>query len=374
MSQDTEDKTEDPSEKRRQETKDKGQVVRSKEFNTVAILFIAAFGCVGYGSEWVQAFKNLFKKNFSAASYLNNEKEVFYHFGFTSMIESISPLLPFFLMVLVGALCVPFLIGGLSFSWGTIAPKFEKLNPMEGLKKVISIKSVIELGKSILKLLVLVFASLIVVKVYYLEIMSLDVLHVEPAVSASFDIIEYSFFFLCSALLIVVGFDIPLQFWQFWTQMKMTKQEVRDEYKETEGSPEVKGKIRRMQREMAQKRMMAKVPEADVIITNPTHYAIALKYEQGRMSAPVVIAKGLDQIAQKIKQVGGEHGITLIEAPRLARALYYSTNLDREVPAGLYVAVAQILAYVYELKLYQKGFVAKPLEPKNYPIPEELER
>jgi flagellar biosynthetic protein FlhB len=186
-------------------------------------------------------------------------------------------------------------------------------------------------------------------------------------------LIGWSFVMISATLILVAAIDVPFQLWDHKRQMKMTRQEVREEMKETEGRPEVKGRIRSLQRELAQRRMMEEVPEADVIVTNPTHYAVALRYEQSRMLAPKVVAKGADLVAANIRKVGAENDVPLVESPLLARALFFSTELGQTIPAGLYLAVAKILAYVFQLRVYDSDGGEKPEFPTELSIPEEFQ-
>jgi flagellar biosynthetic protein FlhB len=188
------------------------------------------------------------------------------------------------------------------------------------------------------------------------------------------NIITYSFLIVSLGLVLIAAIDVPFQLWEYTRQLKMTRQEVRDEFKETDGHPEVRSKIRALQREMAQRRMMAQIPKADVIVTNPTHYAVALKYDQARMRAPVVVAKGADLVAANIRSIAEKNNVPILSAPPLARSLYYSTELDKEIPTGLYTAVAQILAYVYQLRKKGRYGVKSTIDLNNLPIPEGLRR
>jgi flagellar biosynthetic protein FlhB len=197
-------------------------------------------------------------------------------------------------------------------------------------------------------------------------------LSVEGGLAAAARIILWSFLVISLGTILIAAIDVPFQLWQHSRQLRMTRQEVRDEMKESEGKPEVKQQIRRLQRELAQRRMMQEVPKADVIVTNPTHFAVALRYDAGKMRAPRVVAKGADLIARHIREVGAEHRVPVFEAAPLARALFYSTELDQEIPEGLYLAVAQVLAYVLQLRDPRAG--AAPTPPGDLPIPPDLRR
>jgi flagellar biosynthetic protein FlhB len=204
------------------------------------------------------------------------------------------------------------------------------------------------------------------------EFLVLSELSVEGGLTTAAHLIIWSFLMISLGTILIAAIDVPFQLWQHSRQLRMTRQEVRDEMKESEGRPEVKQQIRRLQRELAQRRMMQEVPKADVIVTNPTHFAVALRYDAGKMRAPRVVAKGADLIARNIRTIGAEHRVPVFEAPPLARALFYGAELDQEIPEGLYLAVAQVLAYVMQLRDPRPG--AMPTPPGDLPIPPELRR
>jgi flagellar biosynthetic protein FlhB len=203
------------------------------------------------------------------------------------------------------------------------------------------------------------------------EIFSLLAQPLESGLGAAGHLLAYAFLVIVAAMILIVAIDVPFQIWQYYDRLKMTKDEVRQEAKEMDGDPMVKGRIRSLQREAARKRMMAAVPQADVIVTNPTHFAVALAYKDG-MAAPKVLAKGMGVIAQRIKAIGAEHGVPLLEAPPLARALYRHTEIDDEIPGTLYAAVAEVLAYVHQLSRWRAGGGAYPTPPRNIAVPPEL--
>lgn len=245
-------------------------------------------------------------------------------------------------------------VGGISFSAQVTMPKLSKMNPLSGLKRMVGMQSWVELIKSILKVVLVTGFAMYLIQASQADLIQLSMDVYPQNILHALDILLNFILLISCSLLIVVAIDIPFQIWQHSDQLKMTKQEVKDEYKETEGKPEVKGRIRMLQREAAQRRMMADVPQADVIITNPEHFSVALRYKQKTDRAPVVIAKGTDHMAMKIREVAREHDITIVPAPPLARALYHSTELEQEIPDGLFTAVAQVLAFVFQLKQYRK--------------------
>jgi len=210
--------------------------------------------------------------------------------------------------------------------------------------------------------------------VYLEDFIGLSRLPLEVAFIKASDMMLFSFVILCLSLMLVVVVDVPFTLWEHKKKLKMTKQEVKDEMKQTEGRPEVKSKIRQLQQEMSQGRMMEQVPKADVIVTNPTHFAVALKYEEGANGAPKVVAKGADLVAAKIRNIAIANGVELISMPPLARALFHTTKIDQEVPQGLYLAVAQVLAYIFQLRIAKEKRWKKPQPPKNVKIPDEYSK
>ena len=283
------------------------------------------------------------------------------------------PMAKIMLLIVVVAFIGNILLGGINFSTKAMMPKASKMSPMAGFKRMFGVQALVELTKGIAKFSVIAFSAYFLLSYYFNDIMLLSSDHLPGNVYHALDLLIWMFILLCSSILFIVVIDVPFQIWNHNKQLKMTKQEVKDEYKDTEGKPEVKGRVRQMQRELAQRRMMAEVPNADVIVVNPEHFAVAIKYDIKRSTAPFVIAKGVDDVAFKIREIARSHDITIVSAPPLARAIYHTTKLDQQIPEGLFTAVAQILAYVFQLRQYQKGRGRKPIPiPLNQPIPDEL--
>jgi len=276
------------------------------------------------------------------------------------------------LLVLFAALLGPLGVGGWIFSTKALAPKMNRLNPFSGLKRMFSANSLVELLKSWAKVLVVGLVAWLVLNAYFEDAMLLQHKDTEPAVRGAVHIIIWSVIFLCLSTAVIAIIDVPWQIYSHTKKLRMTMQEIKDEYKESEGRPEVKGRIRQLQREVSQRRMMADVPTADVVITNPTHFAVALKYESDMMRAPTLVAKGSDQVAMKIREIAKENNVPQMQAPPLARALYTHGKIGEEIPEGLYVAVAQVLAYIYQMDLYVKGRGPKPERKPDMPIPRDL--
>ena len=368
------ERTEEPTGKRLQESRDKGQVARSRELNTLAVVMVAAVGLLTLGPAMVQKLMNIMSFNFSVereALYSNDSMGL--HL-FASVGEGLQVLGPLFFLLLVASIVGPVLLGGWLFSIKSLAPKFERMNPLAGLKRMFSLKALIELLKALGKFLVVLGAALLVLHLRTEDLLSMGQESLQSAIVHCAWVLASSLIILSSSLILIAAVDVPFQLWDHKQKLRMTKQEVKDEFKDSEGKPEVKGRIRQLQREMAERRMMDKVPQADVVITNPTHFAVALKYDPLATGAPVLLAKGADLVAQRIREVASENQIVVLESAPLARAVFYSTELDREIPAGLYLAVAQVLAYVFQLRQFRAGQGKRPGPMPEPPIPDDLKR
>jgi flagellar biosynthetic protein FlhB len=369
------DKTEDPTDKRKRDAREKGEIARSKELNTVIIMLVGAAGLLAFGGSMAEMMMQLMRDNFTISrEALLDERSM----GIMLLVSGKAALLsvqPLLVALTIAALVGPISLGGWLFAAGSLAPKFSRLNPAAGLKRMVSPKSLIELLKSFGKFFIVLIVAIVVLMKDKNDLLSIAHEPLESAVVHSLQLVGWSTLWMSMGLLIIAAVDVPFQLWESRTKLLMTKQEVRDEHKDSEGRPEVKQRIRQLQREMSQRRMMAAIPDADVIITNPTHYAVALKYDQEKGGAPVLLAKGSDFIALKIREIAAQHQILLLESPALARSIYYSTELDQEIPAGLYLAVAQVLAYVYQIRQFHAGRGKRPAPLNdNLPIPPDLRR
>ena len=255
-----------------------------------------------------------------------------------------------------------------------MAPKLSRMNPLAGLKRMFSVQALVELLKALAKFILILLVGVAVLSAWQDDILAIVHEPIESAILHSRTVVGWSAWWMSCGLILIAAVDVPFQLWSSKQKLMMTKQEVRDEYKDSEGKPEVKQRIRQLQREMAERRMMQSVPDADVVITNPTHFAVALKYDPAKGNAPVLLAKGGDFTALKIREIANEHKVMVLESPALARAVFYSTELDQEIPAGLYLAIAQVLAYVYQLRQYQAGKGKRPAPLPELPIPPDLRR
>ncbi|MGD0959020.1 MAG: flagellar biosynthesis protein FlhB [Methylomonas sp.] len=366
------DKTETATGKRVDDSRKKGQIARSKELNTFVTLIISSTLLIFMGRHMTDELREMMKRQFDLSrsaifdpsTPISSLKQVFS--------EGFFVVLPFALVLLIMDLLTPTLLGGWNFSIESIQLNFAKLNPLSGIKKIIGTQGIIELIKAIIKTLLIGFAGWSLFKFYFDDFIGLSLMQVDQAIYRAGDILSNCLIILSASFLLLVVIDAPYQIWRLQDQLKMTKQEVRDEHKEMEGSPEVKGKIRRMQMEIARRRMMEAVPSADVIVTNPTHFAVALKYDVNSKGAPLVVAKGADLIAAQIRSLALAANVTMVAAPALSRAIYYSTDLNQEIPRGLFLAVAQVLAYVFQLRAAKQNGWSKPTPPHDVPVPAEF--
>jgi flagellar biosynthesis protein FlhB len=367
------ERTERATSKQLNEARDKGQVPRSRELNTAAVMLASALGLLWLGGRIMLHLQEIMRRSLSVT-----REELFKP---SAMTESLQHLLsdyflmlgPYFLLLVAVTLAAPVMVGGWNFSAQAFAFKFSKLNPVAGLARIFSWNGLVELLKSMVKFLLVGGVTLLMLRNSLGEIVGLGYESLEAALAHSGHLVIGAFIMLSVSLLVIAAADVPFQLWNHARQLRMSKQDVKEESKDLEGRPEIKGRIRNMQREMARRRMMEQVPKADVIVTNPTHYAVALRYHQDQMGAPRVVAKGADLLAARIRAVAGEHKIPVLEAPPLARALFFNTELDQEIPAGLYLAVAQVLAYVYQLKTARTHGGIEPQAPSDLPIPDELQ-
>lgn len=347
---DKEDRTESPSDKRLREAREKGDLPRSRDLSTAVVVLSGVTTLIASREQM-----SVHAANIMHVGLRYGRDDLFASNGIsralmTAALEGLKLLGPVFAVTMVAAIAAPALMGGLNFSAQALVPKFDRLDPIKGFSRLVSMNGLVELGKSLLKLILIGGALVWFLLHTVREMYTAGTGPVNNGIAQAFGIFGQASLVFACALGAIALVDAPWQKFSFTMKMKMTKQEVKDEHKENEGSPELKSKIRQMQHQLARKRMMEDVPTADVIVTNPTHFAVALKYDEDKMGAPRVVAKGVDVIAQQIRDVAGGAKVPVVEAPPLARALYHTTEIGREIPSALYIAVAQILAYVFRLK------------------------
>ncbi|GGD41838.1 flagellar biosynthesis protein FlhB [Pseudoxanthomonas indica] len=353
------EKTELPSEKRLREAREQGNIPRSRELATAAVFAAAvlaisammptlARGALGWMKGALSPDPNLFKHN----------DLLFGHVGLL-MLKLLWIFVPIVLVCVGASFIAPVLMGGLRWSNKALMPDFTRLSPMKGMARLYGAESVAELLKSLLRVAFVGTAAGLTLKLGMNHLRELLTMPLESAISNGLGFAGTLLFACAGALALLAAIDTPYQKWNWLRKLKMTRQELREEMKESEGRPEVKGRIRQMQHQMSQRRMIEDVPSADVVLVNPTHYAVALKYDAGQMGAPRVVAKGVDEVALRIREVAEAHKVAIVASPPLARALYRESQLGREIPVRLYTAVAQILSYVYQLRAWRAGTVAQ---------------
>jgi len=368
---DAQERTEDPTPKRREDARRKGQIPRSRELNTMAMLCTGAVVFMMTGGYMVRELGVVMRLGLDIEPAHARDSGYLVELLGQAVWKGALLTAPFLLAMVTMAVLAPLALGGWSFSPQAFSFKPEKLNPVTGLKRMFALRGLIELVKSLMKFLLVgaVGAALL----WHLEpqLLLLGRESVDAGLAHAGYLLSHAFLTLSASLILIAAIDVPYQLWDYSRNLKMTRQEIKEEHKTTEGRPEVKSRVRARQREIAQRRMMAEVPRADVVITNPTHFAVALRYDAGTMAAPVVVAKGVELMASQIRTVAVANNVPLFEAPPLARALYYSTEINAPVPAGLYLAVAQVLAYIYQLKAYAYGR-ARPARPTDLPVPEDF--
>jgi flagellar biosynthetic protein FlhB len=369
------DKTEDPTDKRKSDSREKGEVARSKELNTLAIMLAGAGALLIFGGALAQDMMEVMRINFSLSREVILDQRSMGTFLLHSGQIALVAIQPVMITLLLAALIGPISLGGWLFAAGSMAPKFSRMNPGPGIKRMFSTKALVELLKALAKFFIVLFVALAVLSSDIDDLLRIAHEPLDQAITHSLQVVGWSTLWMACGLILIAAVDVPVQLWESHKKLLMTKQEVRDEHKDQEGRPEVKQRIRQLQREMSQRRMMAAIPSADVVITNPTHYAVALKYDPDKGGAPTLIAKGSDFLALKIREIAVANEVLLLESPALARSIYYSTELDQEIPGGLYLAVAQVLAYVYQIRQHRAGKGKRPDPLKDdLPIPPDLRR
>ena len=367
------EKTEEASSRKLEKAREEGQIPRSRDLTTTAILLLGTIGLLVFGQYMGSKLMDVTRYNFTIPRDAIFDPQTMIAYLSASMFDGLLSLLPLFGMLLVASIVGPIALGGWLFSGKAMAPKFSRMDPIAGIKRMFSIKALVELAKALGKVAVILGATILVLLAFEQAMFRLADETVNNAIIHSLEISAYAAIILSASTILIAAVDVPFQIWDHSKKLKMSRQELKDEVKDTEGKPEVKGRIRQLQREMAQRRMMSNVPDADVIITNPTHYAVALKYDPEKMATPIMLAKGGDNVALKIREIAKAHKIEIIESPVLARAIYHTTDVDQEIPAALYMAVAQVLAYVFQLRNFRRGKGEKPTYPRNIKIPKNMQ-
>jgi flagellar biosynthetic protein FlhB len=361
------ERTEQPTQKRLDEARRKGQLPRSPELTTAAVVLVAGAGLHFFGGHVVRALYGLMQASLALTrEQALDETQLLPTLTHTTL-TALGACAPILALTLAAALTAPLALGGWNLSLEALVPDFGRLSPVGGLARMFSTRGLVELAKAFGKFLIV---AAVAVSFLWHKSGALLALGTEPLRAGIGDAAALAgdaLLALSASLALIAAVDVPWQLWQYTQRLKMTRQEIREEYKESEGSPEIKSRVRKAQAEVARRRMMQEVPKAHVVVVNPTHFAVALRYDEHRMRAPVVVAKGVDEVAANIRAVAVEHGVPLFEAPPLARALHRAVEIGREIPASLYVAVAQVLTYVYQLQSARRTGAVPPTPPRIDP-------
>lgn len=365
------EKTEEPTGRRIEQAREQGQVPHSRELSTFLVLVVAGAAFWMMGGWFMGRSMAIVRKGFSVESQYMRDPDLMLPRLAEISGDALLAFSPLLALLLAAAILPPFFLNAWVFSPKALVPDLNRLNPITGFGRLFSWNSLMELGKAILKAVLIGGVAVLLVWKEREEILGLLGEPLEAGIAHAGHLVSFSFLMLVATLVLVVAADVPFQLWQYFHKLKMTKEEVKQEMKEMMGDPHVKGRIRSLQMQAARKRMMAAVPKANVVVTNPTHYAVALSYQTG-MAAPKVVAKGVGAVALKIRDVASENAVPIMEAPPLARALYKHTEIDAEIPSALYSAVAEVLAYIYQLANWRQSGGVYPVPPRNLPVPPEL--
>jgi len=370
MAEDSElEKTEPASQKRLDEAREQGNVPRSRELATCSVLLVAGCALWMLGSRLTAQLGSLLANSLTFERGQAFDMDLLVSRAASLLMDVLLAFAPMAAALMLVAVGAPLLIGGWNFSTKAFMPNFGKLNPLSGLGNLVSSNALVELAKAVGKTILVGIVAWTVVRGKQDAVMALALEPLNVGSAHLGQLLLQCFMLIVAALVAIAAIDVPYQLWHHASQLKMTREELRQEAKESEGNPEIKAKIRATQREMARRRMMSEIPSADVVVTNPTHFAVALKYTDGKMRAPRVVAKGADEVAAKIRELAAEHHVPLLEAPPLARALFRHAELGDEIPEALYTAVAEVLAYVFQLKAHASHGGLRPTAPTALEVP-----
>lgn len=367
------ERTEAATPRRLEQAREEGQIARSPELTTFAVLLTAGLAMLFLGSTLIRGLERMMEQALWVDRATAFRSEAMIARLYEGMVAVLIDLAPFFALLVLAAIVAPMLVSGWLFTFEAVAPKFTRINPLTGLGRIFSAHGAVELAKAILKA---VLVGGVAAWVIYSEFQPLIGLASEPArpgIAHLGELIIVAFLMVVGAMALIVVVDVPFQIWDHARQLRMTKEEVKQELKETEGDPQIRARIRQLQRERARRRMMAEVPKADVVVTNPTRYAVALRYRSGAMRAPTVVASGSALLAERIREVAIANRVPVVQAPPLARALHAHAELGQEIPTALYTAVAEVLAYVYQLRRFETEGGDAPTLPETLPVPAELD-
>ena len=367
------ERTEPASSRRLEKAREEGQVARSRELSTFLLLMAGGAGAWWLGGRAFSDFQSWLRRALEIDPQLAFDSHLAAARLGDLSLEALLIVAPLFALLLAVAAASPLLLGGWLFSANSLAPDFSRLDPVKGIARMASVQGVAELAKAVLKASLVAGVAAWVVWSNHASVFALLGQSPEAGVAMTGGLVAGSFVAIVCALALIAAVDVPWQLWQHASKLRMTREEARQERKEQDGDPQIKARIRSLQRETARRRMMAEVPKADVVVTNPAHYAVALAYRNGEMRAPRVVAKGADHVARRIRELAVASGVPLLEAPPLARALHRHTEIGDEIPESLYAAVAEVLAYVFQLKKSRNYGAPVPAAPTALPVPVALD-
>lgn len=368
------ERTEQPTERRLREARERGQVARSRELETTAVLLAASLTLLAAAPAIVGAASDLLQRALVISAEQVRDEGIIgaalRHDALAGLMLVVALSLP----IMIVAMLVPMMVGGLVFSGKALGPDFSRLNPIAGLQRVFALHGLIEVAKALAKFAGVGAVAVILLMRMTPEIVQLGTQDVVRGMSHGTWLMLVCLLVLSASLLLIAAIDVPFQIWDHGRNLRMTREEVREELRDAEGRPEVRNRIRQLAQERARRRMMQEVPRADVVVVNPTHFAVALRYAGGSMRAPRVVAKGKELVAARIREIAQANGVPIFESPPLARSLYFTTDLGDEIPAGLYSAVAKVLAWVYRVRAAASEGAASPPAPSLAPeeIPHEI--
>ncbi|MEH6461672.1 flagellar biosynthesis protein FlhB [Chitinimonas sp. JJ19] len=367
------ERTEDPSPRRLEDARNKGQVARSQELVTFSVLMTGVVAMISLGGSMLEALKRIVSRNlqFDRAT-LGDMDQLLAHFS-QSAFDGLMAILPFMASTAVAAILASIVLSGWLFTFEALTPKFDKLNPMTGIGRIFSVRSLVEMVKAVLKSSLIGGVAILTIWSEKEEVIQLIAMPPFESLAYLYEIVKFTLLVVVGSMALIVLIDVPFQLWEYKRNLRMTKEEVKQEHKESEGDPQVKAKIRQLQMQAARQRMMAEIPKANVIVTNPTHYAVALQYDEKKMKAPRVVAKGSFLLAERIIEIGRDSKVPILRTPPLARALYHHADLGEDIPTPLYTAVAEVLAYIMQLNHFKRHGGHEPELAKELPVPTELD-
>ena len=357
------ERTEEPSQRRLDQARARGLGPRSRELSNFATMIGGSAALIAVGVPLAGCLRDVMRNSLGFDTRTLSDPGSMMTAVTQAIWSAISSVLPIFGALIAVTLLASIALGGWNFSPAAMTPDFTRMSPLAGITRLFGLRGATELGKALLKFAAVGLVCAGIVSYMFADVMSLGQMPIRAAIARGAWLTARAFVMLSASLALVAAIDVPLQLFQFKRSLRMTRQELRDEAKESDGRPETKQRIRRLQQQIARRRMMSKVPAADVVIVNPTHFAVALKYDPRNMRAPRVVAKGRDLVAANIRRIAEEHRVPVFESPKLARALYKTTDLDQEIPAGLYVAVAQVLSYIFRLRTLNPTLAARMTRP-----------